>query len=107
MLRYPSDANNWPMYTVYGCDFREDLLNMANAITILELWDWMKNNEPPEDKGYAWWGHSNINKIDQTIVKNGHSGATFAHALRIMQYIANNGFDAWQEKLKNEYKKKD
>ena len=44
-MKYPKDIKDWPECSVYGYDFRHELLKMANAIIKLELWEWMKNNE--------------------------------------------------------------
>ena len=104
-MMYPSNPNDWPYFTVYGHDFRTELVNMANAITKLELWDWMKDDNPPKDTGYMFWGHENITKISNN-VDDGHSGATFGRALRIMQFIAKNGFDVWKTQMDNENNKK-
>ena len=107
-MMYPANAKDWPEFLVYEYDFRTELVNMADAITKLELWDWMKDDNPPKDTGYMFWRHENIDKISNTIVNNGHSGATFGYALRIMQFIAKNGFDAGEKKTNhnnNERKK--
>jgi len=89
-------ANEWPPVKVYNCDFRSDLKDMADTVTRLELWEWFRNESPPEDKGYMYWGHDNVNKISSGLEDNRHSGATFGYAMRCMQSIAKNGFDQWK-----------
>lgn len=89
-------ANEWPPVKVYNCDFRSDLKDMADTVTRLELWEWFRTESPPEDKGYMYWGHDNVNKISSGLEDNRHSGATFGYAMRCMQSIANNGFDEWK-----------
>ena len=85
---------SWPLIKVYGMDFREDLMDMYSVVEKLKLWDWFRNESPPEDSGYMYWGHENIKKIQNEINDyNGHSGSTFAFALRCMQSIAKKGFD--------------
>ena len=74
------------------------LKEMADTITKLELWDWFCNETPPEDQGYQWWDHDNINKISDNLPHNDHSGSSFACALRNMEFIAKNGFTEWLKK---------
>ena len=40
--------------------FAKDLQLMAEVVTRLQLWNWLKTESPPEDTGYMWWGHDNI-----------------------------------------------
>ena len=78
--------------------FSNDIRLMAATVTRLELWDWFKEESPPEDTGYCWWGHENINKISDNLMDdngnldNPHSGASFACAMRNIQAIAKEGF---------------
>ena len=44
-----------------------------------------------------FWGHENVNKISDGLEKNDHSGATFGYCMRQMQFIAKNGFNAWNK----------
>lgn len=92
---YPLDFKQWKKTKVYGMDFREDLLDMAQTTTRLGLWGWFKTDNPPENTGYMYWEHENVNKISDGLTCNYHSGATFSHAMRIIQYIAKNGFEKW------------
>ena len=92
--------DEWPYIKVYGSDFRPYLKDMADTVTRLELWDWFKNESPPNDKGYMYWRHSNIDKISNCLPENPHSGATFGFCMRCMQSIARDGFDEWNRKQK-------
>ena len=56
------DYQNWKPVQVYGCDFRPSLKDMADTVDRLELWDWFKNESPPEDCGYTYWKHENMIK---------------------------------------------
>ena len=93
----PSDINNWPLMTIYGQDARKQLKEMHEAITELNLWQMIHDNPPREDRGYMW--DTNLNDMLQQIgnhpnvIKYGHSGATFAFSMRIMQQISLIGFD--------------
>ena len=93
-------THEWPYIKVYGSDFRPYLKDMADTVTRLELWDWFKNESPPNDKGYMYWRHSNIDKISNGLPENPHSGATFGFCMRCMQSIARDGFDEWSRKQK-------
>ena len=94
-MSVPVDKSDWP-------DYSHDIRLMATTVTRLELWDWFKTESPPEDQGYCWWNHPNINKIsdnlqdDQGNLDNPHSGASFACAMRNIQYIGKEGFAAWK-----------
>ena len=90
------DVSQWPLIVVYGSDFRPALKEMADTIDSLGYWDWFKNEKPPQDKGYMYWGHPNVSSINKNLKNNNHSGATFGYALRCMQSIAVNGFDKWK-----------
>ena len=95
----PDNPEEWPHVKVYGANFVPDLINLKKTIDILELWEWMKNNNPPDDKGYTFWGHENISKISKKLDElygNPHSGATWGYAMRVMQSIAENGFTEWK-----------
>ena len=96
-MDYPKDIVSWRLIEVYGTDFRPQLLDMAQTISRLGLWDWFKNEEPPENSGYMYWGHSNIHKISSGLENNNHSGATFGYCMRQMQSIARTGFHSWNK----------
>ena len=96
----PDDINEWPKINVYGIDFRNSLVELKKTIDILELWDFMKNSNPPNNSGYMFWNHENVNliskKLDELFV-NDHSGATWGYAMRVMQAIAQKGFDTFKQ----------
>ena len=97
---YPSDVNNWPKVEVYYSDFRPSLLNMANAITELNLWNWMKEYNPEKGCGFMYSNHPNIYKIGGKVDSDGHSGATFGYSMRCMEMIAKEGFDKFKDSCK-------
>ena len=92
---YPQNTNEWRLVEVYGQDFRSNLLDMAQTATRLNLWNWFKNESPPQGEGYQFWDHENINKVSGGLKNNNHSGATFGYCMRQMQFIAKNGFETW------------
>jgi len=71
------------------------LKNAFDAITTEELWDWIKTESPPENKGYMFWEHPNISRISSHMDSIGHSGASFGSTMRTMELIAKNGWDAF------------
>jgi hypothetical protein len=95
-MDYPQNINEWPRVESYKKDFRPELLEMANAITRLELWEFFRQDTPPRQDGYFLWQHPNLANIGREI-QTSHSGATFAFSCRHMQYIAKNGFQAYQD----------
>ena len=92
--------STWKTITVYGSDFTPELKMMADTITKLELWEWLRNYSPDKGKGFMWSSDKNIKKISNALPQNNHSGATFAYAMRQMEFIAKNGFDEWNKKTK-------
>ena len=92
----PTPSTTWPTDP-----WSRDLKDMADTVTRLELWQWFREENPPEDKGYLWWQHKNIDRISRGLPDDPHSGASFACAMRTMQYIALNGFKNWIAPIKN------
>jgi hypothetical protein len=89
---------NWPLVKVYGSDFTKDLQSMYEVITELELWNYIRDNSPDEDKGYMFTHDETIHKIGShpKVIESGHSGATYSYAMRIMQRISHVGFDQFK-----------
>jgi len=88
---------DFPKIIVYGRDFRPDLCNMYQAITELDLWDTLRNEKPDS------YMFSDLPFIDRILshpkVDGRHSGATAAYCLRVMEYIADHGFDEYVNNL--------
>ena len=78
---------------VYDTDFRPCVKDTADTVTRLELWDWFKTDPP--NGNYMFCGHPNVDKISGGLQNNVHSAATFAYCMRVMQAIAMQGFDEW------------
>lgn len=85
---------------VYGTDFRSCIKDMADTTTRLNLWTWFRDEAPPQDTGYMFWGDENVNKITAGLQNNPHSGATFGYCMRQMQAIAKSGFTEWNKDKK-------
>ena len=75
---------------------RKMLENAYQAISELELWDWLKTYEPGE-YGFMCSDHDNILLISQKMqsLSNppNHSGSSFGYVMRTMEYIAKNSLD--------------
>ena len=73
--------------------------NGYQAISELELWDWLKTYEPGE-YGFICSNHENILIISQKMQSlpnlPNHSGSSFGHTMRIMQFIAKEGFEQYR-----------
>jgi hypothetical protein len=67
-----------------------------DAITQLELWQYMANFH---GESFMFSRAPEITRISQRICAlgyTGHSGASFGCTMRAMEYIAKNGFDAFK-----------
>ncbi len=68
------------------------LKNMYDAITTLNLWDWLHNYTPPAGGGFMFSTAPALNSIAQATDAFGHSGASFAFCMRHMECIAKEGW---------------
>lgn len=95
--------------TYYGngqFDFIKDkhikqLLKSAhNAITLCELWDWMRTYEPPANTGFMWSDSPELDRLNQQMWKdpvNGyHSGSSYGLIMREMEFIAKHGYNHYK-----------
>ena len=89
--------STWKTIMIYGSDFTPELKMMADTITKLELWEWLRNYS---DKVDLCGLLIKILRKFLMLPQNNHSGATFAYAMRQMEFIAKNGFDKWNKKTK-------
>jgi hypothetical protein len=82
-----------------NCIDKKKLFNMHNAITQLNLWNKLQTDKPPENKGYMFCNYKWIHDIFNTVENDGHSGASGAYCLRIMEQIADIGWDNFVKKM--------
>jgi hypothetical protein len=87
-----------PVGDFKGQDDEKMLKSMYDAITRLDLWGWLKTYKPEEGKGFAWSRAPEISRISNEVISDGHSGPSFAWAMRNMESIAKNG---WEHYYKN------
>ena len=79
------------------------------AISRCELWNWLHNFEPEEDKGFMFTRDVPElkrlnNELQKDPVNGGHSGASYAITMRNMEYIAKNGYDAFKNRFSDKNK---
>lgn len=82
---------------------RDFLKSSHKAISLCELWDWLRIYQPPPNKGIMWSETQELDKINYQMQKDTinelHSGSSHGLIMRQMEYIAKNGY----EKFKNTY----
>jgi hypothetical protein len=92
----------YPAFSVWPSSMlSKPIYNMCNAVTKHNLWEWMRDEDPPADQGYSWWRHPNLRKIDSddAVNNDGHSGCSFACSMRGVQFIAKHGYEAWASEV--------
>ena len=81
---------------------KEFLKSAHNAITLCELWDWMRIYQPPHNMGFTWSKTPELDRLNQQMWKdpiNGlHSGSSYGAIMREMEYIAKHGYDKYKRK---------
>ncbi len=87
----PKSIADWPAITMYTKDFRKELQVMFEVIDEANLWNMVKGDPGP--RGFILDGDYSVITDHPKVFACGHSGATQAYALRIMQQIAQNGWE--------------
>ena len=84
---------------------RELLKSAHRAISLCELWDWIRIYEPKSDSGFMWSKTPELDRINQQLWKdpiNGyHSGSSYGLIMREMELIAKIGYENYR--CKNTY----
>ena len=82
---------------------KEFLKSAHRAISLCELWNWMRIYEPHADKGFMWSKTPELDRLNQQMFKDPinseHSGSSYGFIMRQMEDIAKNGY----ENFKNRY----
>jgi hypothetical protein len=94
---YPNNITDWPQHMLLGTT-----KNICDAITKNNLWAWVRDYSPPEDKGYMFWNHPNLKLIenDDKVAADGHSGCSWACSMRGAECIAKDGWFTYCQKMK-------
>ena len=83
-------------------DERRMIENGYQAVSELELWEWLKMYEP-DKYGFMFSSHENISHIGQKMQElpnyPNHSGSSFGHSMRILQYIAKAGLEKFRQDI--------
>ena len=93
ITNYPCNAKEWPPIYINQKDIRYDLLNLANLVSELNLWEQLKN----------------INSIENNIItriKNKFqvsNESTFNYQIRCLENIAINGFESFKRYVYSYY----
>ena len=71
------------------------------AISRCELWNFLRNFEPEEDKGFMFTrGVPELDRLSEEMQKDpindGHSGASYGCTMRNMEFIAKNGYQEFK-----------
>ena len=86
-----------PFIGWYGFNMNNEIDDMIKTTNRLQIWEWFRDENPPDNKGYMYWDHENVNAITQGLDNNNHSGASFSMCMRQMQFIAKNSWEEWNE----------
>ena len=75
------------------------LLSAHRSISICELWDWLRLYDPIH--GFMFDKSAECQQIREQMktddINETHSGSSYAHILREMQYIAKNGYPQYSQ----------
>lgn len=71
---------------------------LESAISVIETngyWSFMCEYTPEEGKGFMWSSNPKLDEIRDNVTKAwpGHSGASLAYTMRVIECIAKNKFD--------------
>ena len=79
---------------------KEFLKSAHRAISLCELWDWMRIYQPPPNTGFMWSKTPELDRINQQMwkdpVNGSHSGSSYGFIMREMEYIAKNGYENYK-----------
>jgi hypothetical protein len=79
---------------------RAFLKSAHKAISICELWDWLRIYEPPPKYGFMFSTSIERTKIDDQMYKDPinmlHSGSSYGGIMREMEFIAKNGYNKFK-----------
>jgi hypothetical protein len=84
----------------YSDLFSEHEANMLqdadNAISQCDLWSWLRDYTPEDDKGFMLSSHPNLERISSAMKYGGHSGSSYGWTMRQMEYIAKHGWTLFE-----------
>jgi hypothetical protein len=84
---------------------RDFLKSAHRAISLCELWDWMRIYTPPPNTGFMWSKAPELDKLKQQMwkdpVNSYHSGSSYGFIMREMECIAKNGYEDYKNTYSN------
>jgi hypothetical protein len=99
------DYGNGEFDFVTDRSIREFLKSAHKAISLCELWNWLRIYEPEPNKGFIWSKSPELDRINKQMWKdpvNGyHSGSSYGFIMREMEYIAKNGYNNYKNTYSN------
>lgn len=84
---------------IFGVHESTMLGDADQAITKCDLWDWLKNYKTDENRGFLFSRHPNLDRIHSAMNYYGHSGASYAWTMRIMEEIAKVGWKNYRDRI--------
>ncbi len=81
--------------TIYSVFEATMLQDADDAITSCGLWEWLRDYNPEEGKGFAFSTDPNLDRISNAMKYQGHSGSSWAWTMRTMQQVARIGWDKY------------
>jgi len=86
--------------TIYKPFEQRMMKDAYDAVTEAEAWEEMKGD--PGDGGFMYSSAPHVKRISAKMKFDGHSGASFGLTLRVMQYIAREGWGKYYAQVKGE-----
>ncbi len=98
-VEYSDETNNGNFEFIEDYTNRKFLQSAYRAITVCNLWEWMKTYNPNGNQGFMLGSPNNLETLYEEMKKDEindyHSGVSHAFVMRTMEYIAKNGYDTY------------
>jgi hypothetical protein len=78
---------------------REMLEDAYKAVTKANRWAFLRRPDVPGPKGFMFSNWAEVKDIDTYMEYGGHSGSSYGMVMRVMEYIAKNGWDTYVESV--------
>lgn len=76
--------------------YRMFLHDAYQAVEMADAWESLRNESPPDDKGFMFHSSATTDKIQECMrYANIHSGASYGITMRCMEHIAKKGWAAF------------
>jgi hypothetical protein len=72
------------------------LADAHQAVIKTNLWDYLRLPSTPGKDGFMFCTDLELVKLSHAMKYDGHSGVSYAWTMRQMEYIAKNGWDAFE-----------